>query len=196
MLGVMPLTAGAIERLPGLKVGYVPQRNSLDDIFPLTVRDVVEMGRTLAGGAPAPVDIAQVFREVGLEQIGERRFRELSGGQKQRCLIARALTADPDLLILDEPTNGLDFPSESAIMALVDRLHRDGRTIVLVTHVLNLVANHARSLALVGEGRVSAGRTEEMLTGDRLASIYGHGLRVLEVEGQRIVVPDADRSPP
>ncbi len=193
MLGVLSVQEGVIHRQPDLRVGYVPQRTALDDIFPLTARDIVRMGHELAASCShAPEDIERVLNRVGLEKLGDRRFAELSGGQKQRVLLARALVVDPELLILDEPTNGLDFPSEIAIMALVDELHRQGRSIVLVTHQLNLVANHAAHLALVGDGRVVAGSRDDLLSGDRLMNVYGTGLKVLEMEGKKIVVPRAD----
>jgi ABC-type Mn2+/Zn2+ transport system ATPase subunit len=190
MMGVLKPLAGSIERASPLRVGYVPQRNALDEIFPLTARDIVRMGLELDGvfHDDSP-EVDRVLEEVGLAGLGERWYRELSGGQKQRVLLARALVSHPDLLILDEPTNGLDYPAEASIMGLVDRLHSRGRTIVLVTHHLNLVANHARSLALVGDGHVMAGTREELLTGARLAAIYGSGVHVVEVDGRRVVVP-------
>ncbi|MBI4870313.1 MAG: metal ABC transporter ATP-binding protein [Candidatus Riflebacteria bacterium] len=190
MMGVLRPLAGKLERIAPLRVGYVPQRNALDEVFPLTARDIVRMGLEMDGmtHADSP-DVALVLEEVGLAGLGERWYRELSGGQKQRVLLARALVSHPDLLILDEPTNGLDYPAEASIMSLVDGLHSRGRTIVLVTHHLNLVANHARTLALVGDGRVVTGAREELLTGARLAAIYGTGVRVVEVDGRRVVLP-------
>jgi ABC-type Mn2+/Zn2+ transport system ATPase subunit len=200
LLGVIQPSAGVRIATVRVRIGYVPQRGALDEIFPLTVRDIVTMGRDLAGASPSkpgsgrarPRDLEEILDLVGLAGLADRRYRELSGGQKQRVLLARALVTDPELLVLDEPTNGLDLPSEHAIMELVDALHREGQTIVLVTHLLNLVANHARTLALVGDGRVVTGETGALLTGERLATIYGTaGVRVAEIGGLRIVLPAA-----
>ena len=90
---------------------------------------------------------------VGIADLAARPYRELSGGQKQRTLIARALAAQPHVLILDEPTNDMDIASEHAIMELLKRFHReDGITIVMVSHLLNVVANYAHKLALIDGG--------------------------------------------
>ncbi len=190
MVGVLQPISGSIQLEPDLRVGYVPQRSALDEVFPLTVRDVLNMGaRSFLSKSARETAIGAALEQVDLQHLESRWYRELSGGQKQRVLLARALVSRPDLLILDEPTNGLDFPTESAIMALVDSLHHRGLTVVLVTHQLNLVANHAGSLALVGDGRVVAGSRDEILTGDRLATVYGRGLRVFENGSYRVVLP-------
>ena len=194
LLGVLVPQAG--ERVPpppSLRVGYVPQRGSLDELFPLTIRDVVMMGWELyRSDSPGAARVDAALESVGLKGLSDRRFRELSGGQKQRVLIGRALVIEPELLVLDEPTNGLDLPSEHAIMELTARLHRDGRSIILVTHQLNLVANYARKLALVGDKVVVTGTTDELLVADRLTAMYGTRVRVAEVDGYRVIVADPE----
>ena len=194
LLGVLPTLAGRREGPPpGLRIGYVPQRGALDELFPLTVRDIVVMGWELYRKETPPFDkIEPVLESVNLAGLATRRFKELSGGQKQRVLIARALVLEPELLVLDEPTNGLDLPSEHAIMELSARIHREGRTVVLVTHQLNLVANYARKLALVGDRHVTTGATSELLAADRLSAMYGTKVRVAEVEGHRVIMADPE----
>lgn len=191
MLGLLAPLRGQLHRPSLIRTGYVPQRGGVEDLFPLTAQDIVEMGAraSVRHGGRWP-RIPQLLSRVGMGGLSQRFFREMSGGQRQRVLLARALAIDPELLILDEPTNGLDFPSEVSFMNLVDELHGQGMTVVLVTHFLNLVANHARSLALVGDGRVVAGRTEELLTGERMHEIYGAGVTVTEFEGRHYVVPE------
>src|SRR2546425_1241090 len=115
ILGLLKPMAGIVERpAEGLRIGYVPQRESVDTLFPLTVLDIVLMGRyTRLGpfGRPGKADRAEAMaslEHVGITNLAHRPYPNLSGGQKQRTLIARALVGDPNLLILDEPTNGMD----------------------------------------------------------------------------------------
>ena len=183
MLGLIPALAGQIEygfdRLAH-PPGYVPQRETLDPIFPLTVFEVVLMG-TYARLAPLQ-KVGQRERQlattclaqVGLAQLANRPFWALSGGQKQRVLIARALAVEPEILMLDEPTSGVDPGATAAIMDLIARLNHDrGLTVVLVSHHLRLVRSLVRSIIWVEEGRATKGVTEKMLAPERVADIFG-----------------------
>jgi ABC-type Mn2+/Zn2+ transport system ATPase subunit len=174
MLGLMPVLAGRIEygfdrstRPPG----YVPQENRLNPIFPLTVLDVVLMG-TYARLAPLrPVGrrqrhcAARCLEQVGLADLAARSFWELSGGQKQRVLIARALAVEPIILLLDEPTAGVDPEAAISIMELIAQLNREhGLTVVLVTHQLPLVRRLADAVVWVEAGHVEKGSAASALT--------------------------------
>src|SRR6059036_1848718 len=174
ILGLIPALIGHIEygfdRLAH-PPGYVPQRETLDPIFPLTVFEVVLMG-TYARLAPLQ-KVGQRERQlattclaqVGLAQLANRPFWALSGGQKQRVLIARALAVEPEILMLDEPTSGVDPGATAAIMDLIARLNHDrGLTVVLVSHHLRLVRSLVRSIIWIEEGRVVKGPTETMLS--------------------------------
>ena len=142
-----------------LAFGYVPQEREYDRIFPLTAQGIVLMGRTKRlgpwrrwGNEDRRIALRSL-EEAGIATL-QIPFQELSGGQKQRTLIARALAAEPDVLVFDEPTAGMDLPSERSIMELVRRLHQEtGLTIVMVTHNLNVVANYAKRLAIVDRER-------------------------------------------
>jgi len=181
ILGTLRPRAGQVIRpVPKLRLGYVPQRSSVDPVFPLRVGELVMMGRYSRLGPirrPGAEDRRQVARALSQLQIldlEQRLYRDLSGGQQQRTLIARALCGEPELLVLDEPTNGMDLGSEQAIMDLVGSLSKEaGVTVLFVTHLLNLVANQASHLALVHAGAVTVARREEMLDEHRLSSIYG-----------------------
>ncbi len=183
LLGLIPVLAGRIEygfdRLAS-PPGYVPQRDALDPIFPLTVLEVVLMG-TYARLAPLrPAGPRQrqsslvCLEQVGLAHLANRPFWPLSGGQKQRVLIARALAVEPEILLLDEPTSGVDPGAAAAIMDLIARLNHDrSLTVVLVSHHLRLVRSLVRSVIWIEEGRVTKGLTERMLAPERVADIFG-----------------------
>src|SRR5437773_1966609 len=143
---IKPISGNVQTPAGGLRIGYVPQRESVDTLFPLTVMDIVLMGRysrlgPFARPRTADREIAvRSIEHVGISHLTHRAYPNLSGGQKQRCLIARALAGEPNLLILDEPTNGMDLPSEKAIMDLIQHLHDvDGITVLMVSHLLNTV---------------------------------------------------------
>lgn len=179
----------------GFRVGYVPQRDTVDTLYPLTVMDIVLMGRyRLMGPCARPSRVDRVhaesaLRHLGIEGLGGKPFRSLSGGQKQRCLIARALVGEPDLVILDEPTNGMDLPSEQAVMELLSRLHReDGLSIILVSHLLQTVINYAGRLALVSNGTVRCGTVSDLVTEAALAETYGIPVAVARAAGRLVVV--------
>lgn len=194
LLGALAPQVGTVERQAGIGIGYVPQLGSLDSVFPLTVRDVVAMAYDFVGRSPDYARVDALIAQVGLTDRAHRRYRELSGGQKQRALLARAVVADPQLVVLDEPTNGLDLPSEITIMDIVAKLHAEGRTIILVTHMLNLVASHATKLALVGDSAVVCGDKAQLMTAERLSEIYRWPVRVVEFEGRPHVLTALDRA--
>lgn len=145
LLGVEKVTSGEVRRRPGLKVGYVPQRFDIDRAMPMTVARFLTLGRTATRKS-----LAAVLAEVGAERCLDQQLADLSGGEMQRVLLARALTADPDLLVLDEPVSGVDYTGEAELYALIGRL-RDTRGIgvLLVSHDLHVVmASSDRVLCL------------------------------------------------
>jgi len=126
---------------------------------------------------------------VGIADLALRPYRELSGGQKQRTLIARALASEPQVLILDEPTNDMDIGSEYTIMQLLAKLNdSSGITVVMVSHLLNVVANYVKTLALIDGGVQIVGRAEDVLSSERLTSIYGVPVEVDYCNGHRVVL--------
>lgn len=197
ILGLLKPLAGRVTRAAeGLRIGYVPQRESVDTLFPLTVLDIVLMGRyTRLGpfGRPGAEDKERAMRaleHVGITDLAHRPYPNLSGGQKQRALIARGLVGEPNLLILDEPTNGMDLVSERAIMELVRRLHDEDKiTVLMVSHLLNTVINYARRIAIVGEGTLREGEVTDMVTGPSLTGLYGIDVQVVRVDERLVVLP-------
>ncbi len=198
LLGSLPLVRGRLVRPRPLRVGYVPQREHVDTIWPLTAAEVALMGRIPGIGPwrrPAAVDreeVRKAMARVGIEHLGDHPYGELSGGQRQRTLIARALAANPELLALDEPTNGMDPAAELATMDLLRELHGGGKlAIVMVSHRLENVANYARTLAFVDKGQAlfRVGSLDEMLRPEALGSLYGRAVAVRQENGRRFVYP-------
>src|SRR6185503_14042061 len=129
------------------------------------------------------------LEHVGIPELAERQLKDLSGGQKQRTLIARALVGEPNVLVLDEPTNGMDLVATTQILGLVRELHeRDGLTVLMVSHALNEVANYVQRIALVEEGGFRIGTTDEIMTEQALSQMYGIPVEVNSFDGHRIVV--------
>jgi ABC-type Mn2+/Zn2+ transport system ATPase subunit len=181
LLGLLPPQRGRVVRA-GVAVGYVPQRESLDAIFPLSVREVVEMGAygRLRGlrrlGRIEKALAGELLERVELREHERAPFASLSGGQRQRVLIARALMVRPALLLLDEPTSGIDRSAEAVIQKLLRALNAEGVAILLVSHQLGLVREEARRVLWVADGRVRAGAPRELLAPERLDRLFaGHG---------------------
>jgi manganese/zinc/iron transport system ATP- binding protein len=201
ILGTLVPQQGTVTKAPGLRFGYVPQRDSVDYGFPLKVLDVVMMGRYDRIGLfrrPSQSDrelACAALDHVGIGNLADQQLSALSGGQKQRALIARALVGEPNVLVLDEPTNGMDLVSTTQILGLVRELHeRDNLTVLMVSHALNEVANYVDRIALVVERGFRIGTVADIMTEETLTAMYGIPVDVDEMHGHRIVV--ARRSHP
>jgi manganese/zinc/iron transport system ATP- binding protein len=159
-------------------VGYTPQRDSLDAIFLLSSFEVVVMGTCGRIGAGRRIGNAekewahQCLRETGADDLSRTLFSQLSGGQKQRVLIARALAAKPDLLLLDEPTSGIDAAARQAIMDVLRRIHEQQRlTILMASHDLPVVRAYAQEALWLHEQKVLQGPVGELLTAEKIEEI-------------------------
>jgi zinc transport system ATP-binding protein len=137
-------------------LGYLAQRSELGGDAPATVREVVSAGRLAAGGLLGPLRrrdrelVAEAIERVGLRDVGDAPLRTLSGGMQQRAFIAKALAGEPSLLVLDEPTTGVDAESQESLAALLDTLHSDlGVTILYVSHEFGAVERFVQRLVLV-----------------------------------------------
>ena len=178
-----------------MSISYVPQRERIDRIIPVTVLEVVLMGP----GAKAPAlqrlrsgerDAAdRALALLGIESLRGKLFRNLSTGQQQRVLLARALATDPDVLVLDEPTAGMDVASEAAIVDFLQDLNRRRRvTILIVTHLLPIVLNLASAIMLMASNGILHGAVDDVLQEDRLTALFGVPVRLGRVAGQRTLV--------
>jgi len=183
LLGILKPLSGRVEKKEGLRFGYVPQRETVDELYPLSLRDFVMMSRySLAGPLRSPGKdggkaVEAALQDLQILNLARKPFRSLSGGQKQRALIARALACEPEVLVLDEPTNGMDLKAEKAIMDILDGFHRRGIAIVMITHLINLVAGAAEALILINHG-VEIGTRDEILQEERLRDVYNAAVRI------------------
>lgn len=135
LLGIVKPSAGRVTRAPGLRIGYVPQKLAVDRAMPMTARRFLSLP-VAVGDAGAEAALAR----VGLDGLGGRQMSALSGGQFQRLLLARALLTEPQILILDEPTQGLDQPGEAGFYRLIEEVRRDtGAAVLMVSHDLHVV---------------------------------------------------------
>ena len=193
LLGSVPVSAGRLERPGGTRLGYVPQVEQIDWDFPVTVAQCVLMsrvrGRLLPWASKAEkADVARVLDRLGIGDLAGRHIRALSGGQQQRVFLARALLAEPDLLLLDEPTSGVDVRTRHEILHLLGELHDGGLGIVLTTHDLNGIAAHLPRLICLNKAVIGAGAPHEVLVPSVLEATYGSPMEVLEHGGMRVVV--------
>ena len=193
MAGAVRPVAGRIVRPRSTAIGYVPQVETVNWFFPVTVREAVLMARI--GGRRVPWsskdDVRQadrVLERLGLGELSNRHIRELSGGQQQRVFVARALLRRPDLLLLDEPTSGVDVRTRHDVMHLIHELHHEGIAIVLTTHDLNGIASHLPQVVCLNREVIAVGRPRQVITSDVLERTYGAAMEVLVHGGMPVVV--------
>jgi len=177
-------------------IGWVPQLETVDWNFPATVREVVLMGRWSERPWQAwasredRASVDRLLDRLGIGGLGGRHIRELSGGPPQRVFLARAMIGEPRLLLLDEPTSGVDLKTRDDILHLLADLNGEGRTIVMTTHELNTVAAHLPWVVCVNGAIVAEGDPDDIFTSEILGRTYGADLRVVRQDGI-ILVADA-----
>ncbi len=193
IIGLNAPVSGAVRFRPRKpRFGYVPQRHVLPADYPLTAFDVVLMGRydrLTLGARPSSGDrqrAAAELERVGMAGLADHRFGALSGGQQQRVLLARALAAEPDVLVLDEPTTGMDLPGEASILDFLRRIHA-GRsmTILMIGHHISTVVSVVDHLCLINKDAdlFDSGPLTELLTAERLSTAYRRPIEVAQAPG-------------
>jgi ABC-type Mn2+/Zn2+ transport system ATPase subunit len=192
LLGTVRPEAGRVTRRRGVRVGYVPQVETVNWQFPVTVGECVLMSRT---GRVWPwasrderAEVHAILERLGIGGLEHRHIRALSGGQQQRVFIARALIDRPQLLLLDEPTSGVDVRTRHDVLHLLADLNAEGLAVVVTTHDLNGIAAHLPRLVCLNREVVAAGPPERVLTPEVLHRTYGAPMEVLEHAGMRVVV--------
>ncbi|QNL20626.1 ABC transporter ATP-binding protein [Hyphobacterium sp. CCMP332] len=191
IMGLIPISSGYIKIFDKdiddvrKKVSYVPQRESVDWDFPASVFDVVLMGRyghlgLLKRPRKADREIAQIALEkVGMQNYATRQISQLSGGQQQRVFLARAIAQDADIYFMDEPFAGVDAATESAIIELLRNMVKNGKTLVVVHHDLQSVAEYFDWLILLNLRLVASGPISKTFNVKNLTDTYGGKLTIL-----------------
>lgn len=171
LIGLEPPTEGQIARKPGLTIGYVPQRLKVEAGLPLTVRRFLSLPRRV-GDAEA----ASALSRVGVAGLENRQLARLSGGQFQRVLLARALLARPEILILDEPTQGLDQPGVAAFYRLLEELRREtGVAVLLVSHDLHVVMSASDRVICLNGHVCCEGAPDQVSAAPEYRALFGMG---------------------
>ena len=186
LLGMVRLAAGALRVVgaapgpaPRGALGYGPPGADLDPRFPVTVLAVVlkgtdsRLGLLRRPGREERRRCREALEGVGLDDLASRRFGTLSGGQRQRVLVARCIAADPRLILLDEPFNGLDQPNRTALLGIIERLKERGIGVVVSTHDLVLARRTCEKAALLAGRQIAFGPREEVLVPALVEQAYG-----------------------
>lgn len=196
LLGELQPTQGSLRTTTKepLAIGYVPQIDAGERSFPLAVEEMVLLG-SASYSTPQPwFDRSEkkycqaILRQLSISELKDKRLNELSGGQFQRALIARALMSRPNLLILDEPTSGIDLSTRRQVLDLLEQLRQIGYTIVLTTHDLNWVAAHLPRIVCLNKTVIADGSPQQVLTSDVVKKTYGANVEVLIHDGRPVVV--------
>lgn len=177
--GQMQVCGHPAGKTPRGAIGYVRQINDLDPSFPVTVFDVVLMGTYARHGLLSRPRRAEretcmhALEAVGLAEKAKKRFGELSGGQQQRVLLARCIAARPQLILLDEPFNGLDQPSRTALLGNIETIKGDNVALVISTHDIIVATAVCEKVAVLAGRQIAYGATETVLTDDVIATAFG-----------------------
>lgn len=168
VLGLRQASSGSLWCKPGLRIGYVPQKLHLDPVLPLTVARFLSLshGRRLT--------VARALARVGAERLAERGMQALSGGEMQRVLLARALMMEPELLILDEPAQGVDVHGQTELYALIQRLCDELRCgVLMVSHDLHLVMASTHRVICLNQHICCHGEPEQVARHPEFARLFG-----------------------
>lgn len=198
ILGLIKPIFGTISyHLPNISFGYVIQRQFVDDVFPLTAKEIVAMGRYGAVGPGRRLSkedwehVEDALEQVGMSDFSSQSYRSLSGGQKQRVLIGRALASMANILILDEPTNDMDIKGETQIMELINKIHIERHTtIVIVSHILHNIINYVSKLAFINRSGFEIRSVEDVVKEEHLSWIFDKPVKVGDIFGKKVVIAD------
>ncbi|MCG6902538.1 MAG: metal ABC transporter ATP-binding protein [Rhodobacter sp.] len=171
LLGVLTPTKGSISRKPGLRIGYVPQKLTVDATLPISVARFLSLPDRQSAAVTA-----RVLERVGAPGLERQQLATLSGGQFQRVLLARALLAVPDILILDEPTQGLDQPGIADFYRLIETLRQEiGCAVLLVSHDLHVVMSASDRVICLNGHVCCEGTPHVVRAAPEYRALFGHG---------------------
>jgi zinc/manganese transport system ATP-binding protein len=216
VLGLVGLSAGSVTVLgqpagrSGRQIGYLPQRRSFDAGLRVRGIDIVGLGsdgerwgvpvpfgtRFLPSRRAAAHRVREVIELVGATAFADRPIGQISGGEQQRLLIAQALVKGPRLLVLDEPLDSLDLPSQASVAALISRICREHQvTVMLVAHDVNPILPYLDRVAYVARGGAVCGTPDEVIRSETLTELYRTPVEVLRASDGRLVVVGEPEAP-
>ncbi|WP_290597280.1 MULTISPECIES: metal ABC transporter ATP-binding protein [unclassified Archaeoglobus] len=163
-------------------IGYLPQREEIVSELPLTVSQVVKLPLLSKGKRVGEEKVLKVLSMVGMDEEIAKRFGELSGGQQQRVLLARALVGDPEILLLDEPFNGVDIPSQEKIVEVLSDLTSKGKTVIIVVHNINPVLHEVDRVILLNRKVIATGKPNDVFTEENVIKAYGSSIPLVICE--------------
>ena len=170
-LGAVRPTKGKVTRKPGLRIGYVPQKLALDGTLPITVRRFLDLPRKVSNEKAK-----SALERAGTDHIANRQMTNLSGGQLQRVLLARALLAEPELLLLDEATQGLDQPGSADFYSQIEEVRRDlGCAVLMVSHELHVVMAASDRVICLNGHVCCEGHPEHVASAPEYRALFGTG---------------------
>jgi len=164
------------------KIGYLPQREDLILEAPLSVLEVVKLPMMAKGKKVSREEVRRVLSVVGMDGMERKLFKELSGGQQQKVLLARALLSDPDILLLDEPFNGVDVPSQKKIIGILSEMRSKGKTVIVVVHNVNPLLHEIDRVVLLNRRIIACGKPNEVFSEENIVKAYGASIPVLICE--------------
>ena len=171
IIGAVPVAGGGLTRAPGLRIGYVPQKLAIDPTLPMTVTRFMSLPQR-----QDPVDIARALEQAGVPDLSQRQMTDLSGGQFQRVLLARALLARPDILLLDEATQGLDQPGSAAFYRQIEEVRRTlGCAVLMVSHELHVVMSASDRVICLNGHVCCQGTPEIVASAPEYRALFGTG---------------------
>lgn len=200
LLGIAKVRTGSI-KVSGRNIGEIPAKElamamayvpqAATSVFPYRVLDIVVMGRTPHVGFTAvptdeDYDMAQAaLAELGIEHLADCLFSQISGGERQLTLLARALTQQAQLLIMDEPTSSLDYGNQVRILRVVDKLAKQGYSIIMTSHFPNHAFLLCNKVLIMKNGKITAiGTPEEVVTDSILSDLYTTRVKIVEIDGE------------
>ena len=171
IVGAIRPTSGEVRRSPGLRIGYTPQRLAIDRTMPLTVDRFLALG-----GARDPATRAKALATAGIPGLGDSQLADMSGGELQRAALARALLREPQLLVLDEPTQGLDQPGEAEFYRLIERVRREsGVAVCMVSHDLHVVMSATDRVICLNGHVCCEGSPTQVTAAPEYRALFGLG---------------------
>lgn len=191
--GDVRLNGNSVDAVNPGEIGYVPQLGSVDWTFPVTVEEVIMMGlytrkRILPWSSKEERErVSELAHRLGIYACLHHHILNISGGQRQRTFLARALINNPKLLVLDEPTSGVDIKTQHEVLHLLGDISSEGITILLTTHDLNAVASHLPWVICFNNGLVAQGQPHDIFTNEILTRTYGGDIVIVRHEGHFLI---------